>query len=1124
MGLSRSSRKIMLVVVALLLAAGALPPMFAKAETAAKGVVAGTVYEKNGLPAQSATVYVYKEGSNNPSTTSTNARGNFWLNNVEPGNYRVQAKRNYETYTYDSGYSAYAQVAAGETTVYELTIDAVDGAVSGIVKDGNGNPLPGAKMYLYKGSSTSSSVTVEADSRGMFLFPKVAAGEYRTKVSTGIGPYTFESEFSSPVAVSAGTTAQAGELTAVPTKGAVAAAVAGPNGEPINSATVNLYRDGSSVSAANVRTDNAGDAMLKNVAPGTYQAKATYSTFFYNYESELSESFEVTPGNLAASGSLNLKTGQGAASANVTDADGNPVANALVYLYKGSTSVSAASGYTNVNGNVFFTKLAPGPYRMVVNFRPATVTYTAESPVFDVRAGEVAANSLRLADYASATKLTGFKGTVTDADGNLIYNATVYLYRASGTGHINSTSTDYSGNYSFRTLEPGEYRVQARYNNGNYTMLSEFSDIVAVSSGLEVVDLKMAPTNGQIAGKVTDDTGAPVEAATVYLYQGDRTGDSGFTATGAAGNYLFWNREPGDYRVQAAYNTALYTFKSEFSPKRAVVPGETTTIHLTASPVKGAAVGTVRDRDGNPVEGATVYLYKDGATSHTAYSTTNSLGNFAISRVDAGTYRVKAKYYDSNYTYESELSSELYTIANGQATLVKDLSLSPTNGAIIGEVVDEEGKPVKDAKIYLYAGDNGYRINSTDSDGLGQYQFRQIDVGEYRVKAVYSDGTYSYESSDSAHFVVNRGDSAPAERLTLRVIRGAVTGTVKNASGQPVKDASVSLYKTGSTYSSSSALTDASGKFNLNAVEPGQYQLKAIYSDATYSYASDLSGPFRIETGQTVQAGDIVIRVIDGAAAGTVVKLDGAPVSNVEVTLYKGADAIARAFTDQDGKFLHAKRTPGDYRIKAAYEDSLYKYTSDFASLQISAGQTTTLPPLTVIPIAGAVEGTITDKDGQPLGASEVRLFKEGGTSPSARTETGADGSYRFAKLEPGRYRIEAAEVVSEPFAVTAGQTQEVNLSASRDVVPPATSYDLKEVRSNDGRYIAALNVTLRANEAGAKTEYRINGGAWKAYGGSFTVYPETTETLEWRSIDKAGNVERIWFADFNAGTINQLP
>ena len=57
--------------------------------------------------------------------------------------------------------------------------------------------------------------------------------------------------------------------------------------------------------------------------------------------------------------------------------------------------------------------------------------------------------------------------------------------------------------------------------------------------------------------------------------------------------------------------------------------------------------GTVKDREGNPIEGATITL--GGAASKT--TTTNSEGFYSFSGLNIGTYNVTAEYEDMVFTY-----------------------------------------------------------------------------------------------------------------------------------------------------------------------------------------------------------------------------------------------------------------------------------------------------------------------------------------------------------------------------------------------------------------------------------------------------------------------------------------
>ncbi|MBB3110843.1 type VI protein secretion system component Hcp [Paenibacillus phyllosphaerae] len=90
------------------------------------------------------------------------------------------------------------------------------------------------------------------------------------------------------------------------------------------------------------------------------------------------------------------------------------------------------------------------------------------------------------------------------------------------------------------------------------------------------------------------------------------------------------------------------------------------------------------------------------------------------------------------------------------------------------------------------------------------------------------------------------------------------------------------------------------------------------------------------------------------------------------------------------------------------------------------------------------------------------------------------------------------------------------------DTIAPTTTITYAPVLSAGNR-ITALSVTLATADLGgsgvARTEYRINGGTWTSYTGAFTIEAASTHTLEWRSIDAAGNSEKTWSADFDEGT-----
>ena len=90
-------------------------------------------------------------------------------------------------------------------------------------------------------------------------------------------------------------------------------------------------------------------------------------------------------------------------------------------------------------------------------------------------------------------------------------------------------------------------------------------------------------------------------------------------------------------------------------------------------------------------------------------------------------------------------------------------------------------------------------------------------------------------------------------------------------------------------------------------------------------------------------------------------------------------------------------------------------------------------------------------------------------------------------------------------------------------MAPPATTHAL----AGSGAGLAPVQVTLAAADDGAcasglaRTEYRIDGGAWTAYSQPFTVSAPGAHTVEYRSTDVAGNQEPPRQVSFTITTVS---
>lgn len=146
-----------------------------------------------------------------------------------------------------------------------------------------------------------------------------------------------------------------------------------------------------------------------------------------------------------------------------------------------------------------------------------------------------------------------------------------------------------------------------------------------------------------------------------------------------------------------------------------------------------------------------------------------------------------------------------------------------------------------------------------------------------------------------------------AQTPTRTTSPGTITGRVVNESGQPMANATVSLYAAGVLRQENNTLTDREGKFQLSGLEPRSYRVIAWRS----SYAAFVS-----ETNHRVGDSLTIMLAKGGVITGTVTTQTGEPVVGVNVRVRR-VNADRRQFSSPFNAFFLPRTTDdrGVYRI-----------------------------------------------------------------------------------------------------------------------------------------------------------------------------------------------------------------
>ena len=710
--------------------------------------------------------------------------------------------------------------------------------------------------------------------------------------------------------------------------GAISGTVGGLDLEGYASATVVAWSadsgsadDGEDVDAPNAiaraMVQRDGTYRLDGLVPGPYYVSAMakgYETRYYDDALEVSSAttVEVAEGETVEGIDFALErfnAGEGSIAGVVTsDADGGPIAGAVVHAFAADSPFMYGLAETDEAGRYAIRNLRSGGYVVEVwsqEYLPefyGDVTQCEQAVLVSV----VEPEQTDGIDFGLA--LGGsIAGVVRNADGGPVagaYVSAIVPRLPDGQSWSDDDEegrlapavpggwavSDESGAYRMGGLTTGEYRVQAQfatrwqYVSVWYEGAGAFDQAtpVAVTTGQETagidMTLELPVMDSGVAGRVTGADGHPVAGAYVTVQEA-----------------VEW----------AAVDSLLPV--GEGVPVDSVSPGGSGTAIIPMPETETTVISRVW-----------------------AHAPTDEDGRYTIDELPAGTYIVSAASKDGweyvqrwyvDGTTPEDATEVVLAAGERLADIDIVLPLRVATASISGAVRDQDGNPLAWAFVQV-SPPEGDRSTSGDeparlwaygqTDNQGVYRVDRLPAGTYTVHASYNTGDRFgqswYDGADGPQtampVVLAEGETRTGldMQVVVRPLYGVVAGTVTDASsGSPVGRAYVELspvYRdvvrdAPLRYGASSTVTDESGTFRLEWIPEGVYSLTVYANGATADYVHPdtdaLSTPFQVVGGETALC-DVALTVqYDGAVVitGTVTASPAGP-----GPLFGGGDVV----------------------------------------------------------------------------------------------------------------------------------------------------------------------------------------------------------------------------------------
>ena len=575
-------------------------------------------------------------------------------------------------------------------------------------------------------------------------------------------------------------------------------------------------------------------------------------------------------------------------------------------------------------------------------------------------------------------------------------------------------------------------------------------------------------------------------------------------------------------------------------------------------------------QDGGNGSKATVMLYNGSSwvNAGSAGFSAGSVGYTSIAIDSSGTPYIvyqdwgnegKATVMKLTMTYTVSLDKSMLTLMVGGGTATLTATVSPSNTAnrnvtwISGDTsvatVDSSGvvTPVGVGITFITVTTKDGSFGATSavavsSANLAFCAFEHDTCSVTSSSAVHvrygSNGNFTY-GDFSSDFTCDNGafeDPAPGYRKACFILLQTVS--FNSNGGTPVNSQTVN--------------------YNSTATQPADptksgYMFGGWYSDSDLNTAFDFNNPITTDTTLYVKwkiTNAAMPNITTQPANQTVNIGDSAPLS-VVATVSDGGTLSYQWYSNTTNSNSGGTAINGalnaSYAAPTATAGTTYYYvavtntnssvtgsqtaTATSSAVLVTVNALTPVPVDTIPPITSAVASSVYGPDPvYNFHRSDITLTLTATDSrPSALAAEYVSGVKQTEyRVNGGTWNLYTGPILVQQNGVYTYEYRSTDnvgnvehgksIMLKLDKLAPVTLYHFDPIfaRNKAGQqYISGFTATLRATDpeagSGVKTTlYRINGGAWTLYSGSFTVTAGTTKTVEYYSTDHAGNMEGL--------------
>lgn len=902
-----------------------------------------------------------------------------------------------------------------------------------------GAHLPGAMVQI-KHIESGVTYTAETNFAGYAIFDNIRPGAYEIKeITAPSGWLKDDATYTATVST--------GEMT---TFSIVNKELPGlriikydrKNMVAMSGVTFEVWRDG--VSLGKFRTDEFGEILLTDVAPGTYRTVEVDTGSDGHILDTTPQEVELSAGDGIKELLFFNDVKPGLRQVKVDSTDPSKVIPNAVFEIK-----SVAGDYgpkeftTDQNGEIDLSKLPTGAY--------VVTEKSCEGYVIDQAQRIIQLDPNEDAQFVFTNTIKPALQIIkTSSDGSRLKNVSFRIARIEDGTHYLDRMTNEQGEILISDLEPGVYSVRETSTDSSHILDLREYHVELFPGKTSTLTIENQKRPNLTVYKHDADTGEPI-ADTVFEVRAADGHSVDQIKTDSEGKAELRNLLPGVYEIIEKSVPSPYLLDAP-SQLATLYPNRDHTVYFENHQKPSLTVKKVDSVTGDSLQGAKFQvIYASNSTDSgeindpgTFYTDEN--GQFQISGLRDGWYKISELEPPTGYAIK-EATQEVYIKSGTSKTLT--FENIPLSALVVWKYDSVTGEAVSNAVFqvkYLTgtSGTGGTVIGTYKTSANGSFTLTGLREGTYIVEELASDSGHVIDSAPQTAYISGKQQDVVQLYFGNSPKGALLVKKIDSVTHEPLSDVEFMVTTSDGTVvgdANGKFVTDSAGSFTVSGITPGTVLVvKETHTKAGY-LLDDAPQTATIKAGQTVTLefrnqpqGSLIINKLSSADKKTplegvlfqITYSDGSYVDNGALSskgLYR---------TDKNGQIILSGITG---TVIVTEVETIKGYRIDDASrsqtIEVRANDTQQLWFYNT-PISGILIHKISSVDGKAIPGVTFLLYDSANT-PIAQATSDDRGYAYFEDLPAGRYSLRELEnegyvrdTQKKTVYVKSGETTEV--------------------------------------------------------------------------------------------------